>query len=80
MAVANEKILDVRDDQAKGSDPFERIMGALIELEPGQDLLLINTFEPLPLYKVMEKRGFGHESRQRGPGEWEIRFSRRGDA
>lgn len=78
--MGNEKILDVRDDQAKGSDPFERIMGAVTELAPGQDLLLINTFEPLPLYKVMEKKGFGHQSRERVPGEWEIRFFRQGDA
>ena len=78
--MANEKILDVRDDQAKGSDPFERIMGAVAELAPGQDLILINTFEPLPLYKVMEKKGFEHESRQRAAGEWEIRFHPKGGA
>ena len=78
--MANEKILDVRDDQAKGSDPFERIMAAITELQAGQDLLLINSFEPLPLYKVMEKKGFRHESRLREPGVWEIRFCQKGDA
>jgi uncharacterized protein (DUF2249 family) len=46
------------------------------ELPAGQDLLLVTTFEPIPLYKVLERQGFAHGTKQVGPEEWHIRFSR----
>jgi uncharacterized protein (DUF2249 family) len=69
--------LDVRDDLRQGREPFGRIMGAVAHLATGQDLLLMAPFEPVPLFGVMEREGFGHESRQTAAGDWEVRFSRR---
>ena len=68
--------LDVRDDLRQGREPFARIMATIARLPVGQDLLLIAPFEPLPLYAVMERDGFGHATRQTGAGDWEVRFSR----
>lgn len=52
--------LDVRPSLASGVDPFSLIMKNIETLEDGQMLHLINSFEPLPLYNVLGKRGFNH--------------------
>lgn len=52
--------LDVREDLEQGRDPFRAIMQAAEQLPPGQSLLIINTFEPIPLFSVLGKKGFGH--------------------
>ncbi len=53
---------DVRDDIAKQSDPFKKIMAAVKSLRPEDVLHLINVFEPVPLYGVLERRGLSHWS------------------
>ncbi len=70
--------VDVREDIRAGREPFGRIMAAVDSLSPGQSLVLINTFEPLPLYGVLEKRGFGHATTRTSDGDWQITFSRAG--
>src|SRR5690606_38394269 len=59
--------LDVREDLATGNDPFNLIMGALDKLEPNQALLIINTFEPTPLFSIVAKRGFANYVETFGP-------------
>jgi uncharacterized protein (DUF2249 family) len=39
-------------------EPFERVMEALCELEPGGEILLILNREPVPLYRVLERNGY----------------------
>lgn len=70
-----EKIveLDVRPILASGKDPFMDIMGKVKELKNGETLMIINTFEPVPLYTVLGKKGFGHKSVNEN-GEWKIYF------
>lgn len=51
-------ILDVRDDLKKGKDPFSRILDALKKLPKNNTLLLVNSFVPAPLVKILEKKGF----------------------
>ena len=59
--------LDVREDLKIGKDPFNLIMGALDKLEPNQALLIINTFEPTPLFSIVAKRGFANYVETFGP-------------
>ncbi|MCL4424008.1 MAG: DUF2249 domain-containing protein [Firmicutes bacterium] len=67
--------LDVRSHHARGVDPFDDIMKGVKELsDPGDTLVLINTFEPFRLYGVMEGRGFQHEAEKMGEGHWRIVF------
>lgn len=66
--------LDVRADLRNGREPFSRIMQAVAELEPGSVLRLRAIFEPAPLYAVLAKRGFAHESRCDGDGDWSVWF------
>lgn len=66
-----DEVLDVR---AIDGQPFGPIMTALGALSEGETLLLINSFEPEPLYGVLTKRGFEYEPEQRGPDLWYVRI------
>ncbi len=50
--------LDVRPILAAGTDPFQKIMASLKEVPEGYALEVINTFEPTPLIKILEKKGY----------------------
>ena len=54
------KTLDVRPYIAGGQDPLKIILGKVRELEADHVLLLINSFEPVPLYTVLKKKGYEH--------------------
>ena len=49
-------VIDARD--LEPPEPFERVMEALCDMQPGDDVVLILTREPYPLYRVLEKNGF----------------------
>ena len=71
--------LDVREDIRQGREPFEKIMAAVDQLQPDETLLLINSFEPRPLYRVMVRNGFTHWAEQTADGDWKIYFRRDAD-
>ena len=50
--------LDVRPVIASGSDPLNIIMEKVKTVQTGQVLKIINTFEPVPLLLMLEKKGF----------------------
>ena len=50
--------LDVRAMLEGGNDPFQLILQKVNALQANQILKLINTFEPLPLIQILEKKGF----------------------
>ncbi|MFB6280979.1 MAG: DUF2249 domain-containing protein [Haloferacaceae archaeon] len=68
-----DRTLDVRDVDG---EPFGRIMSALDDLSDDESLLLINGFEPEPLYGVLEDRGFEHETTNPAPGEWHVEITK----
>lgn len=59
-ALQKDKIitLDVRPLLASGNDPLEMITEKVTALKEGEILKIINTFEPLPLMKLLAKQGF----------------------
>lgn len=67
--------VDVRPILQSGGEPFSVIMAALDDLSPGQGLRLLATFKPVPLFAVMEKKGFLHQERAMEGGDWEILFT-----
>ena len=69
--------LDVREDLRQGREPFSKIMNAVARLRPDEKLLLVAPFEPAPLFSVLGKQGFDHESKQIQSGDWEVLFTRR---
>lgn len=52
--------LDVRPIIDSGKDPFLEIMAVVKSLKDDEILHLINSFEPLPLYSIMQSKGFEH--------------------
>ncbi|GEM_PF-889350 len=70
-------VVDVRADQRRHKEPFQRIMAAVEALDATDELVVINTFEPVPLYTVLGRHGFQHAAAQVGPQEWHVRFWRR---
>lgn len=56
----SEKIIpfDVRELLAGGSDPLRQIQQKVKDMKQGEALKIINTFEPVPLIKLLEKQGF----------------------
>lgn len=60
------------DARTIDGEPFDDIMAALAALPTEGSLQLINSFEPEPLYDVLEAPGFTHETEQIGPEEWHI--------
>lgn len=66
--------LDVRPILRSGGEPFPEIMQALTRLENGQGLRLLATFKPVPLFSVMQKKGFTHSEKEVGANDWEIIF------
>jgi uncharacterized protein (DUF2249 family) len=68
-----DRKLDVREIDG---EPFDNIMTALEELSSDESLLLINSFEPEPLYDVLENRGFEYETTNPSPEVWHVEIRR----
>ena len=49
---------DVRAMLAEGNDPLKSIQQKVKSLHPGEVLVIVNNFEPVPLIKLLEKQGF----------------------
>jgi len=69
------QVIDARD--LEPPEPFERVMEALVTLEPGGQILLILTREPFPLYRVLERNGYKHKTTMFPDGRFEILISER---
>lgn len=68
--------LNVCDDIRNGREPFSKIMATTAALRPDEQLLLIAPFEPVPLFRVLEKKGFRHTAQPNAAGDWEVLFTR----
>lgn len=77
-ALARRRIveLDVREDLRNGDEPFSKIMASVGALGGDQVLHLRTTFEPVPLFAVMGKRGFAHIALRHAAADWSIWFHR----
>ena len=61
--------LDVRDVDG---EPFEQIMNALDSVGESEALRLVNSFEPVPLYDVLSKKGYQYDTEQVADEEWHV--------
>jgi len=73
MATESTRTLDAREVEG---EPFGAITAALDELGPEETLRLVNSFEPEPLYGVLERRGFDYETTQVDENEWHVDIKR----
>ena len=66
--------LDTRPIFARGDTPCQAIDDATSRLIPGQPLVLIVPFEPVPLYAKLGSQGFTHQAKQLDATTWEVEF------
>jgi uncharacterized protein (DUF2249 family) len=66
--------LDVRPLLNENKEPFKPIMNAIKSLEPDDVFVLHATFKPIPLFRVMKRKGFQHEAIHEGKSHWIVRF------
>ena len=60
------------DARKVDGEPFGAIMDALADLDDEERLVLHNSFEPEPLYEVLEQRGFAYETTHPEPDVWHV--------
>lgn len=77
-----EKLInfDVRAMLAEGNDPLKSIQQKVKSLNPGEVLVIINNFEPVPLIRLLEKQGFRTYVNFVDPERIETYFYREGEA
>ena len=51
-------------------------MKVVEKVSPEETLELVAPMEPIPLYCVMETKGFKHETRRVDDGSWHVTFRR----
>lgn len=73
---AEPVVLDVRPIFARGETPCEAIDAAVASVVPGQSLVLLVPFEPVPLYAKLRAQGFTSQTQQLDDGTWRIEFLR----
>ena len=66
--------LDTRPLFAAGQKPCDAIDQAVARLIPGQPLVLLVPFEPVPLYAKLKAQGFSHQARPLDDGTWRVEF------
>jgi uncharacterized protein (DUF2249 family) len=62
-----------------GDEPFDRIMAVIASLADGERLVILNGFEPVPLYGVLAQQGFTYETTRTAEGDWCVTFRRGAD-
>lgn len=69
-------VLDTRPLFARGETPCAAIDAAVSQLRPGQTLVLLVPFEPVPLYAKLGNAGFSHTTSRTDDGAWRVEFRR----
>lgn len=68
--------LDVRPIFTRGETPCAAIDAAVARTKPGQTLVLLVPFEPVPLYAKLGRQGFEHETEILEDGTYRLSFHR----
>lgn len=53
-------------------EPMERVLDALGRLQPGQRLKVLIPREPYPLYSILDRNGYLHETKSREDFLYEV--------
>lgn len=69
-------VVDTRPVFARGETPCQMIDDAAASVAPGQSLVLLVPFEPVPLYAKLEREGLKRVSAQQTDGAWRVEFRR----
>ncbi|MBX3748079.1 MAG: DUF2249 domain-containing protein [Verrucomicrobiae bacterium] len=80
IAFVPSHTLDVRPILDAGGSPCDAIEDAVSRLIPGQSLVILAPFEPVPLYTKLGRCGFGHRTTHLPDGSWRVEFLPESDA
>lgn len=72
--------LDVREDLRLKKEPFDKIMATVKSLKEGQAFVLHAPFNPLPLHKVLSRRGFEHKAEKIEKKHWKVIYTKKEDS
>lgn len=53
-------------------EPMERVLGALADLQPAQQIRLLIEREPHPLFRILERNGYRYQTAQPAPGLFQV--------
>lgn len=70
MSLPEDSVLDARDMEPP--EPLVRTLEALDELLPGQRLRLLLLREPFPLYGILDRNGYRHQTEEQPDGHFAI--------
>ena len=73
-------VVDTRPVFNRGGTPCSVIDDAVRQLQPGQPLVLLVPFEPVPLYAKLGNLGFEHTAEELPEGVWRAEFRRSANA
>ena len=68
--------VDVREDLRLKKEPFDKIMGAVKSLKEGQTFILHAPFNPVPLHKVLKRKGFNYEAEKIERKHWKVIYKK----
>jgi len=68
------RLIDGRD--LSPPEPLELALTELATLAPGEELVMLLRCEPLPLYSILERNGFGYRSTRMPDGSNEVRIQK----
>lgn len=71
--------LDVRQMLKENKEPFRPIMNTVKSLQPDDLFILRATFNPIPLHRVMKRKGFKKKAIQVEKKHWEIHYWKESD-
>jgi hypothetical protein len=66
------RLIDGRDLQPP--EPLELALAELATMAPGEELVMLLRCEPLPLYSILDKNGFGYSAKLQPDGTNEVRI------
>jgi uncharacterized protein (DUF2249 family) len=71
--------VDAREDLRAGREPFQRIMAAAAQTEPGGVFVLRAIFDPQPLYALLGGKGFEAWTEKLAEDDWKVYFHKKNE-
>ncbi|MFB4169754.1 DUF2249 domain-containing protein [Virgibacillus sp. JSM 102003] len=69
--------LDVREDLRMKKEPFDKIMGAVKEVNDGESFILHAPFNPVPLHAILRRKGFDRVVEKVEPKHWKVTYTKK---
>ena len=72
--MSEARLIDGREMEPP--EPLERALAELATLAPDEELVMLLRCEPLPLYAILDKNGFGYRTERQADGSNAVHIRR----